>query len=374
VKREWLRVAAPAVVTGHFAAVSACGSTSPPGQPDASSSSEASSSSTSAGSSTSSSSSSSTSSSSSSELDAGNMDAEPDASDGSVDASDGSSSSSTSSSNSSSSELDAGDAGKDATTTEPDAGDAAQDATEPDGDATVPDVIEPDVVDASDGSDADAAADADTLTQGLVSWWRAEGNAADSVGPNTGTIQGGDGGVTFVPGKIGQAFSFNGTSGDVLIPTSTTLNLTASYTIAFWINIPALPSADDTILINKWVNGLEDKFTWINANGHIGFYLFEVTPVTSPLVSATALSLNTWHHVAATYNGADENIYIDGQFDASQVAAGDIANNTGSLCFAHNASRAAFNNTYFAGDLDEIRWYSRALSGAEVTELAAGDQ
>jgi hypothetical protein len=42
----------------------------------------------------------------------------------------------------------------------------------------------------------------------LVSWWPAEGDAIDIVGGNNGTLQGND--VTFVPGKVGQAFHFNG--------------------------------------------------------------------------------------------------------------------------------------------------------------------
>src|SRR2546426_844471 len=37
---------------------------------------------------------------------------------------------------------------------------------------------------------------------GLVSWWRGNGDANDVVGGNNGTLQGG---VTFVPGKVGQA-------------------------------------------------------------------------------------------------------------------------------------------------------------------------
>jgi len=40
---------------------------------------------------------------------------------------------------------------------------------------------------------------------GLVSWWRGEGDAKDSVGGNHGTLMGD---ATFAPGKAGQAFSF----------------------------------------------------------------------------------------------------------------------------------------------------------------------
>src|SRR5581483_9842647 len=52
---------------------------------------------------------------------------------------------------------------------------------------------------------------------GLVSWWPGEANAYDIVGVNNGTVHPG---VTFGTGKVGQAFSFNGTSGYVSIPAS----------------------------------------------------------------------------------------------------------------------------------------------------------
>jgi hypothetical protein len=214
------------------------------------------------------------------------------------------------------------------------------------------------------------APDASTLSSGLVSWWRAEGNANDDAGPNGGSAQNG---VTYVTGPMGgRAFEFNGTSADVLIPTSTTLNVTSSgLTIAFWIKVQSWPS-QSTLVINKWVNGQEDKSIIINANGTISFYLASAA---APLMSATALTPNVWHHVAAVYNGTDQNIYIDGQFDASDVVSGGVLNSTGSLTFAHNAARGAAeatSNTFFAGDLDEIRWYSRGLSGPEVSELHAG--
>src|SRR5262249_48172926 len=40
---------------------------------------------------------------------------------------------------------------------------------------------------------------------GLVSWWRGEGNANDAQGGNNGALVGG---VSYAPGKVGQAFSF----------------------------------------------------------------------------------------------------------------------------------------------------------------------
>src|SRR5690242_20098295 len=55
---------------------------------------------------------------------------------------------------------------------------------------------------------------------GMVAWWRADGSATDVVGGHDGTLVGG---VTYTPiscatsvtkgGMVGQAFSFDGTSG-----------------------------------------------------------------------------------------------------------------------------------------------------------------
>ena len=59
---------------------------------------------------------------------------------------------------------------------------------------------------------------------GLTDWYRAEGNADDGgVGDNPGTLVGP---VSFAPGKVGQAFSFNGSS-YVSVPDAPSLSFTA---------------------------------------------------------------------------------------------------------------------------------------------------
>src|SRR2546429_6065689 len=66
----------------------------------------------------------------------------------------------------------------------------------------------------------------------LVSWWRAEGNALDSVGANNGTIINS---VSFEPGLDGQCFHFvSGPNPRVLVPDNPTLRLTNSLTIEGW--------------------------------------------------------------------------------------------------------------------------------------------
>src|SRR5437588_9895542 len=57
---------------------------------------------------------------------------------------------------------------------------------------------------------------------GIVSWWRAEGNGADSAGNNAGTLVGG---TTFDSGEAGQAFVFNGSGQAVSVANDPSLQL-----------------------------------------------------------------------------------------------------------------------------------------------------
>src|SRR5262249_24109805 len=82
-------------------------------------------------------------------------------------------------------------------------------------------------------SDGEGGVTSTSLTApGLVSWWRGEGNAIDAVGGNNGTLVGG---VTYAAGKVGQAFSFNGTD-QVQVPSAANLNLTSALTLEAWID------------------------------------------------------------------------------------------------------------------------------------------
>src|SRR5262245_44457483 len=72
---------------------------------------------------------------------------------------------------------------------------------------------------------------------GLVGWWRGEGNGIDSANGHNGTVESG---ATFASGIYGKAFNFtqtganNGTS-RVYIPDDNAFKLTGSLTISAWV-------------------------------------------------------------------------------------------------------------------------------------------
>src|SRR5258708_6766750 len=64
-----------------------------------------------------------------------------------------------------------------------------------------------------------------SVPSGLVGWWPGEGNTDDIQAGDNGTLQGG---ATFAPGEVGQAFSLNGTNAYVQAPDSSALDPTTA--------------------------------------------------------------------------------------------------------------------------------------------------
>src|SRR5262249_53313193 len=83
---------------------------------------------------------------------------------------------------------------------------------------------------------------------GLVAWWRAEGNADDWAGGNSGSVVGGAG---FEPGRVGQGFSFKGSAEFIQVPSSPSLRLTNELTLELWYK--------DTGPGDRWWYGLIAK-------------------------------------------------------------------------------------------------------------------
>jgi len=96
-------------------------------------------------------------------------------------------------------------------------------------------------------------------TPGPSAWYRAEGNASDSVGANHGTL---NGGVTFGPQAVAQGFIFDGVNDYVSVPDDPALQPT-SLTIEGWIKIGD-PNGLHVVLAKPQGGALADSYSvWI---------------------------------------------------------------------------------------------------------------
>jgi hydrogenase maturation factor HypE len=78
--------------------------------------------------------------------------------------------------------------------------------------------------------------------------------------------------------------------------------------------------------------------------------------------STTSLPVNTWTHVAATYDGSAVRLFVNGVPTASVPASGLIDASTNPLRIGGDAVWG----DYFQGRIDEVRVYDKPLTQAEI--------
>lgn len=79
-------------------------------------------------------------------------------------------------------------------------------------------------------------------------------------------------------------------------------------------------------------------------------------------MGASGPPLNAWTHLAFTYDGATEKLYVNGVLVASRAQTGAISAANGVL---HIGGDSVWGE-HFQGLIDEVRIYNRALSAAEI--------
>jgi hypothetical protein len=134
---------------------------------------------------------------------------------------------------------------------------------------------------------------------GLVSWWPGEGNANDIWSTNNGTLVNN---MSFAPGEVGQAFSFNG-SGYVSIPDSPSLDaFVSSITVEAWIQVSQWPgSGDHTAIVTKGDSSW--RLQRYGSASTLEFAIGGLSPVNVP--GTRNVNDGQWHHVAGVYDGTE---------------------------------------------------------------------
>ncbi|MEV0593163.1 LamG-like jellyroll fold domain-containing protein [Nonomuraea cavernae] len=89
----------------------------------------------------------------------------------------------------------------------------------------------------------------------------------------------------------------------------------------------------------------------------------QTSPDTNSTVSGTSpLPVNTWSHVALTYDGSALRLFVNGQQVNETALTGSLYNNDSPLRIGGNEAWDEF----FSGLIDEVRVYNRAQTAAEI--------
>ena len=184
---------------------------------------------------------------------------------------------------------------------------------------------------------------------------------------------------TFVPGGGNDglgALLLDGVDDAVTVPDAAALDVD-HVTLAAWIKVSSF--GDDSRLISKefgtvqpysiYTLNMGTAGTFVTGEDHIQFRIGLEGQNRILLESQQAVPLDTWTHVAGTFDGSTMRIFINGVADTSLAATGVLRKNDEPLVIG-NSSFYARN---FDGAMDDVRVYPEALDPDQVATLFSGD-
>lgn len=203
-------------------------------------------------------------------------------------------------------------------------------------------------------------------------WKFDEGNNAYAydAGPNANTCSFVGGASSTPLGKFGSAVKFLSTGDYLDCGTGSSLNIAGNQiTLSTWIKSSS-PSSNQGILIKGPLASSQGEYSMMLYENKVYLRLNGAVGTAGEIISKTLLAADTWYHIVATYDGANQYLYINGVLD-NKKAFTDNINDSASDSLKIGVY---YTTDYpFLGTIDEVKVYPYVLSPAEIkTEYNRG--
>jgi DNA-binding beta-propeller fold protein YncE len=208
-------------------------------------------------------------------------------------------------------------------------------------------------------------------TPGLVGYWRlgeSSGTVACDFTANhdNGTYLGG---VTLgTPGAISgdpdTALTLNGTTGQVSVPSASSLNVGDNFTIEAWVKRGASKTGSNEVIASK------QEGSWaLMFNEADQLTLRRSTYGNIATANVATTDTTGWHYAVATKNGSSIHLYLDGTDVTGTIANQTMTNNTEPLAIGQSSGSANLK-----GSIDEVALYNTALTPTQITQHYEADK
>ena len=192
---------------------------------------------------------------------------------------------------------------------------------------------------------------------GMVNWWPAEGNVEDIFGGNHGTPQNG---CSYVPGKVGMAFHFDGLTSHLNLGLA---SLQPPWTFCVWVNRQDAPGTGAALTGD---GTYELKLEQYNRTRKVG-----ITKIgTGDYVFNYIAPAGTWVHLTFVGTGTGTALYANGVLQ--DTLANIIPLPIAYLGAGYVRSSARFVD-FMLGSMDEVAVFNRALSDSEINAIYCAD-
>ena len=203
-----------------------------------------------------------------------------------------------------------------------------------------------------------------------VAHWKLDETSGTSAADATGNGQTGTlthmSGSQWTTGTVDGALDFDGVDDHVEIANDATLQLTSGLTIAAWIKGDAWGASSSVNPILRKGTTTPVNYQLAIADQKVSLMLDDVDGG-GGIRGDTSLNTGQWYHVAATWDGVDVRIYVDGVLDNDppDARSGTLGTDTRSLYIGGRSG----GDDYFDGCLDGVRLYAEALSATDILAL-----
>ena len=218
------------------------------------------------------------------------------------------------------------------------------------------------------------------LLNDLIGYWRLNDGAGSTTARdwsswgNNGTLVDLDPATAWTTGgPEGAALSVQG-KGYVNVADSSSIDsITNQLTVAAWIYLDQMNGSFATAISRQMGAGLEQLYHLsINPTQQAAFYVSSPTKI-AYMKSPSALPLQTWIHLAGSWDGSETRLYVNGTEVATAQVGGPLAAETNPVVLGGNGNGASRTvSEIVPGRLGDIMLYRRALAADEIARLASG--
>jgi hypothetical protein len=161
----------------------------------------------------------------------------------------------------------------------------------------------------------------------------------------------------------GPVLEFGGNPDFALIPHDPALT-SSKFTVSFWMRVDSLSFPGEDTLKKGNFSVVDFWFVINNSTGKLEFYVGSVNAIHAAQ-STTTIAINTWYFVAGVHDGVHTKIYINGSYEATASVSLAPALTTLDI----EVAKGFAPNRYHPGNVDDIRYFSGALTDVEIKSL-----
>lgn len=181
--------------------------------------------------------------------------------------------------------------------------------------------------------------------------------AEDYAAEHDATLEG----AVWGEGKYGPGLEFDGKESCLRIPTAAVLELRNDFTIEAWVR-PQKSAKSMPLIFKEASTGYSYAlYAGASESGKAQGFVAENSESASKVASPASLPSAAWSHVALTSDGGTLRLYVGGEL-VDSTTTGAAEESKGDLRIGCSQNLAQ----HFEGRIDEVRLYSRALSGEEI--------